>query len=77
MPNFVLFTAIQAWALNLLEGTPMDSVISALTSAMTTIKTDFFTALGGILPVALAIVGAGMVIVLGIKMFKKISSKAG
>lgn len=74
MPNFVIFTAIQAWFLNLLEGGPMDSVISALTSAMTTIKTDFFTALGGILPVALAIVGAGLVVVLGVRYFKKIAN---
>lgn len=75
MPNFVLFTAIQAWVLNLLEGTPMDGIISALTTAMTTIKTDFFTALTSILPVALAIVGAGIVIVLGVRYFKKIANK--
>lgn len=75
MPNFVIFTAIQAWFLNLLEGGPMDSVISALTTAMTTIKTDFFTALGGILPVALAIVGAGLVVVLGVRYFKKVANK--
>lgn len=59
-----------------MEGSsPMTDIISALTTAMTTIKTDFFTALGGILPVALAIVGAGIVIVLGVRYFKRIASK--
>ena len=56
------------------QATPMESIITALTTAMTTIKTDFFSALSGILPVALAIVGAGMVILLGVKYFKRISN---
>lgn len=58
-----------------MEGTPMEGIITALTTAMTTVKTDFFSALTSILPVALAIVGAGMVIVLGVKYFKRIANK--
>ena len=54
---------------------PMSDIITALTTALTTVKTDFFTALGGVLPVALAIVGAGLVIVLGVRYFKKIANK--
>lgn len=53
----------------------MSDIITALTTAMTTVKTDFFSALAGILPVALAIVGAGLVIVLGVRYFKRIASK--
>lgn len=53
----------------------MTDVISALTTAMTTVKTDFFSALTSILPIALAIVGAGLVIVLGVKYFKRIANK--
>ena len=53
----------------------MSDIITALTTALTTVKTDFFTALGGVLPVALAIVGAGLVIVLGVRYFKKIANK--
>lgn len=58
-----------------MEGSAMDSIITALTTAMTTVKTDFFSALGSILPVALAIVGAGLVVVLGVRYFKKIANK--
>lgn len=70
-PNWAFLAVFNA----IFEGTPMDGVVSALTSAMTTIKTDFFTALTGILPIALAIVGAGIVIVLGVRYFKKIANK--
>lgn len=55
--------------------TPMSDIITALTTALTTVKTDFFSAIAGILPVALAIVGAGLVVVLGVKYFKRIASK--
>lgn len=55
--------------------TAMSDIISALTTAMTSVKTDFFSALTSILPVALAIVGAGLVIVLGVKYFKRIANK--
>lgn len=58
-----------------MEGSGMSSILTALTTALTSIKTDFFTAVGDILPVALAIVGAGMVVVLGVRYFKKIANK--
>lgn len=51
----------------------MSDITTALTTALTTVKTDFFTALGDILPLALAIVGAGLVVTLGIRYFKQIS----
>ena len=50
-------------------------VISALTTACTTISTNFFSALGDILPIALGIVGAGIVVILGVRYFKKIANK--
>lgn len=55
--------------------TAMSDIISALATAMTSVKTDLFNALGDILPVALAIVGAGLVITLGVRYFKKIANK--
>lgn len=57
-------------------GSNMTSITSALTTAMGTVRDDFFTSLAGILPIALAVVGAGLVITLGVKYFKKISNKA-
>lgn len=57
------------------ETSVMESIITALTTAMTTVKTDFFSAIGSILPPALAIVGAGMVVVLGVRYFKRIANK--
>lgn len=56
--------------------TGMSDIISALTTAMNTVKTDFFTALGGILPIALAMIGAGLVVMIGIRMFKKLTNKS-
>lgn len=59
-----------------MEGaSPMSDIITALTTAMTTVRTDFFSALTSILPIALAIVGAGLVIVLGVRYFKSIAKK--
>lgn len=55
------------------------SANSALNDAMKTafegVQSDVMTGLGNILPVALAIVGAGLVITLGVKYFKKIANK--
>lgn len=56
--------------------TPMSDIITALTTAMTTIKTDFFSVLTGILPIALAMIGAGLVVMIGIRMFKKLTNKS-
>lgn len=54
-------------------GSAMSGLISALGTAFTSIQTDFFSVLTTALPIALAIVGAGIAITLGIKYFKKLS----
>ena len=52
---------------------PMTDVITAITTALTTVKTDFMTAFGDIVPIALAIMGAMLVVVLAVKAFKRLA----
>lgn len=54
-------------------GSAMSSLITAIGTAFQSVQTDFFSILGTALPIALAIVGAGLAITLGIKYFKKVS----
>lgn len=53
--------------------TGMESVVTALESGLTSIGTSCTDMIGKILPVALPVVGAGLVIGIGIKAFKRIS----
>lgn len=53
--------------------TGMSTLITALGTAFGAIRDDFFSILGTALPIALAVVGAGLAITLGIRYFKKIS----
>lgn len=50
-----------------------NGVISAITTAMNSIKTDFMSAFGDILPIALSIMGAMLVVVLAVRAFKRIA----
>ncbi len=54
------------------DGT-ISSITSSLTTAMTGYANDLMTALGSIAPIGLPIVGGIAVIVLGIKIFKKVT----
>lgn len=47
----------------------------AVVSSMTTVANDMVATATSILPVALTVVGLSLVIVYGIKMFKKIANK--
>jgi hypothetical protein len=49
----------------------MNTVVSTLTSSVTDIQTQALAAIGGVLPVALVIFGAIVVIGIGVKVFKK------
>lgn len=49
---------------------------SALTSACTTIAADISGAISAVLPIALPLVGAVLVVTIGLKVFKRIASKA-
>ena len=54
----------------------MADIITALTTALTSVATNFYTALGDVLPIALGVVGTVMVVLLAIKVFKKITNRA-
>lgn len=55
----------------------MSSLITAVGTAFGTVKDDMFSMLGTVLPIALAILGAGLAITFGIKYFKKLSGNKG
>lgn len=54
----------------------METITAAVKTALTTVETNAMTMIGDVLPSALAIVGAVLVITIGIKAFKKVSGKA-
>lgn len=56
--------------------TPAESVISALSTAFNTIAGNISSVLTTVAPIALTIVGAGMVLTFGIKWFKRLTNKA-
>lgn len=54
------------------EGDAADPLITACTS----IAGSATTAINGVIPIALPLVGAGLVITIGLKVFKRIAGKA-
>lgn len=52
------------------------AIESALTSAFTTITGDLTSVATSVAPIALGIIGISLVVVFGIKMFKRITNKA-
>lgn len=54
----------------------MDGIKTALETSFTTIQTDAMSVISSAVPAALVIVGAVMVVVIGMKVFKKLTSKA-
>lgn len=50
-------------------------VTGALTTAFTSIASDAMSAISAVLPIALPIMGAIVVVTVGIKIFKKVTSK--
>lgn len=59
-----------------LESTGQSSIVQALSTAFTSIAGDLTTVITTIAPIALGIVGAGMVLVFGVKWFKRLTNKA-
>ena len=53
-----------------------ETMTTAVDTAFKAIKSDVSSMMSTALPVALAIVGIGLAITLGVKFFKKISSKS-
>ena len=59
-----------------MEPTSVVSIGEALTTSLQTTITETMTMLSSLLPIALGLVGAGLVITFGLKFFKKITGKA-
>ena len=59
-----------------LESSGQSSIVQALSTAFTSIASDLTTVITTIAPIALGIVGAGMVLVFGVKWFKRLTNKA-
>lgn len=58
------------------EGQAAVTVSQSLINSMTTVASDCLTFLSSALPIALPVLGAGIVVGFGIKTFKKVTSKA-
>ena len=54
----------------------MEGLTTAMTTAFTSVVGDVTTAMTSIAPIALPLVGIGLVVSIGLKFFKKTASKA-
>lgn len=54
----------------------MEGISTAVSTALASVQTDAMALIGTVLPYALTIVGAVLVVTIGVKVFKKISGKA-
>ena len=57
-------------------GSGQSTIVQALSTAFTSIASDLTSVITTIAPIALGIVGAGMVLVFGVKWFKRLTNKA-
>lgn len=55
------------------EGSGASSIQNALTTGFTTVANDALSAIGAILPIALPVLGAIVVIMVGIRIFKRVA----
>ena len=69
-------TAVPAFASDAGTGTGLSSVETALTTSFTSIGSSMTSVVGKILPIALPIMGALLLVGFGIKAFKKVANKA-
>ena len=69
-------TAVPVFASDAGAGTGLSSVETALTTSFTSIGSSMTSIVGKILPVALPIMGALLLVGFGIKAFKKVANKA-
>ncbi len=58
-----------------MEGTT-STIASTMSESLTTIANDAVSVIMDVLPIALIVVGAGLVITIGIKLFKRVTGKA-
>lgn len=69
-------TAVPVFASDTSTSTGLSSVETALTTSFTSIGNSMTSVVGKILPVALPIMGALLLVGFGIKAFKKVANKA-
>ena len=69
-------TAVPVFASDAATGTGLSSVETALTTSFTSIGSSMTSIVGKILPVALPIMRALLLVGFGIKAFKKVANKA-
>ena len=69
-------TAVPVFASDAATGTGLSSVETALTTSFTSIGSSMTSLVGKILPIALPIMGALLLVGFGIKAFKKVANKA-
>lgn len=69
-------TAVPVFASDAGTSTGLSSVETALTASFTSIGSSMTSIVGKILPVALPIMGALLLVGFGIKAFKKVANKA-
>lgn len=69
-------TAVPVFASDSATSTGLSSVETALTTSFTSIGSSMTSVVGKILPVALPIMGALLLVGFGIKAFKKVANKA-
>lgn len=55
--------------------TAMSSITSAVTTALGTVQSDALGLIASVLPYALAIVGATIVVMVGIRVFKRVAGR--
>ena len=69
-------TAVPVFASDAATGTGLSSVETALTTSFTSVGSSMTRLVGKILPIALPIMGALLLVGFGIKAFKKVANKA-
>lgn len=57
-------------------GSTNGAITQSMVTAFTSIKDDILSAISKIAPIALPVLGAGLLVVVGIKIFKKVTGKA-
>lgn len=73
--RIMLVAALAALVLTVGAFADNSGIVSTVGSALSTVQTDAMTMISTVLPYALAIVGAVLVITVGIRVFKKISGR--
>lgn len=76
--SIMALTALMSTSLAFAEGEGASgtaAIQSAVTTALATTQSDAMTLIASVLPYALAIVGAYIVVTIGIRVFKKVSGR--